>query len=459
MSKDGVAPSGNATAIDDASPAKLINSFGEDSEMEETPIKLQKIIRNGLVESKNVLEILKNDPRSPLYAVKSFESLNLKPELLRGVYNYGFNTPSKIQETALPTLLADPPQNMIAQSQSGTGKTAAFVLAMLSRVDVSLSHPQVLVLSPTYELACQTGEVASKISMFAPQITQRYVVKGEYLPRGSKITEHILFGTPGKVLDWSRGFFDLKKIKVFVLDEADLMISLQGHQDQSIRIKKQLSRDCQMMLFSATYDITVMKFAENIIENPIIIRLRREEECIDNIGQYWVDCPTPEDKFAAISNIYGVVTIGQAVIFCQTRRTAAWLVEKMQDEGHAVGLLSGELSVEDRMQVLDNFRDGQHEKVLIATNLAARGIDVPQVTFVVNYDLPIDPENYERADCETYLHRIGRSGRFGKQGLAINLVDSERSLKHLRQIETHFRRPIHKLDTEDPEQIEKIQRD
>lgn len=420
---------------------------------------LQKVIRKGLVENKNDLEIQRKDPKSPLYSVKSFEALNLKPQLLKGVYSMGFNAPSKIQETALPTLLADPPQNMIAQSQSGTGKTAAFVLSMLSRVDTSKPYPQVLCLSPTYELALQTGEVASRMSQFAPELTIRYAVRGEELSRGTKITDHIIIGTPGKVLDWSLKFrfFDLKQIRVFVLDEADVMIATQGHQDQSIRIHKNLSPQCQMMLFSATYDVNVMNFAENIIKDPVVIRLRKEEESLDNIGQYWVDCATPEAKFNAISNIYGVVTIGQAMIFCQTRNTAKWLVDKMTTEGHAVALLSGELSVEDRISVLDRFRDGL-EKILVTTNVMARGIDVEQVTIVVNYDMPTE-RNETTADCETYLHRIGRTGRFGKHGLAINLIDSETSLNILNEIERHFGKPIIKLDAHDMDAIEKIQKD
>lgn len=152
----------------------------------------------------------------------------------------GFNAPSKIQETALPTLLADPPQNMIAQSQSGTGKTAAFVLAMLSRVDTSKDYPQVLCLSPTYELAIQTGEVAAKMAQFCPEIKIRFAVRGEEIGRNAKLSDHIIIGTPGKLMDWGIKFkvFDLKKIRVFVLDEADVMIATQGHQDQCIRIHK-----------------------------------------------------------------------------------------------------------------------------------------------------------------------------------------------------------------------------
>lgn len=416
---------------------------------------LMKIIRKGLVESKLDLEVQRKDPSSPLYSVKTFEALHLKPELLQGVYAMGFNAPSKIQETALPTLLADPPQNMIAQSQSGTGKTAAFVLAMLSRVNPLKNYPQVICLSPTYELAIQTGEVAAKMAKFCPEIKLRYAVRGEEIAKGSKLTDHIIIGTPGKLMDWGIKFraFDLKKISVFVLDEADVMIATQGHQDQCIRIHKQLSSSCQMMFFSATYEREVMEFAEYIVPNPIVIRLAREQESLDNIKQYYVKCRNQDEKYQAISNIYGVITVGQAIIFCHTRKTASWLSGKMSKDGHSVAVLSGDLTVEQRLAVLDRFRAGL-EKVLITTNVLSRGIDVEQVTIVVNFDLPMD--QHQRADCETYLHRIGRTGRFGKNGIAINLVDSDRSMQICRSIEGHFQKKIQLLDAENSDEIEKI---
>ncbi|XP_053687392.1 DEAD-box helicase Dbp80 [Sabethes cyaneus] len=416
---------------------------------------LMKIIRKGLVESKLDLEVQRKDPSSPLYSVKTFEALHLKPELLQGVYAMGFNAPSKIQETALPTLLADPPQNMIAQSQSGTGKTAAFVLAMLSRVNPLKNYPQVICLSPTYELAIQTGEVAAKMAKFCPEIKLRYAVRGEEIAKGAKLIDHIIIGTPGKLMDWGIKFraFDLKKISVFVLDEADVMIATQGHQDQCIRIHKQLSPSCQMMFFSATYEREVMEFAEYIVPNPIVIRLAREQESLDNIKQYYVKCRNQDEKYQAISNIYGVITVGQAIIFCHTRKTASWLSGKMSADGHSVAVLSGDLTVEQRLAVLDRFRAGL-EKVLITTNVLSRGIDVEQVTIVVNFDLPMDQQG--RADCETYLHRIGRTGRFGKNGIAINLVDSDRSMQLCRSIETHFKKRIQLLDAENSDEIEKI---
>ncbi|KAL1116602.1 hypothetical protein AAG570_005074, partial [Ranatra chinensis] len=428
---------GNASSQPSSSPPPPEQNDEEKEFSKAEKSLLQKITRTKLIVSKNDIEIQRQDPYSPLHSVKSFEALPLKPQLLKGVYEMGFNAPSKIQETALPILLAEPPQNMIAQSQSGTGKTAAFVLAMLSRVNPANMYPQVLCLSPTYELAIQTGEVAAKMGQFCDDIRFRYAVRGEDLPRGTRLTEHIVIGTPGKVMDWGVKFkfFDLNKIMVFVLDEADVMIATQGHQDQSFRIRRELSEQCQIMFFSATYDDEVMEFAKGIVPNPVLIRLRREEESLDNIKQFYVVCHSHEAKYNAIANIYGGITIGQAMIFCQTRRTASWLAEKMTRDGHAVALLSGELSVEQRISILDRFREGK-EKVLITTNVLSRGIDIEQVTIVVNFDMPVDMNR--RADCETYLHRIGRTGRFGKTGYAINLVSPTEVTTVIKEIQDHF---------------------
>ncbi|EDW81760.1 uncharacterized protein Dwil_GK12237 [Drosophila willistoni] len=444
----------NAASSNSPASKSSEDSQADNADPAETSL-LIKILGKGLVNTKLSLDIQQKNPNSPLHSVKTFEALHLKPELLKGIYAMGFNTPSKIQETALPTLLADPPQNMIAQSQSGTGKTAAFVLAMLSRVNTALNHPQVLCLSPTYELAIQTGEAAARMGQFSPDIKLRFAVRGEEVDRSSKITEHILIGTPGKMLDWGLKFrlFDMKKITVFVLDEADVMIATQGHHDQCIRIHKMLKTSCQMLFFSATYNKEVMDFARLIVTDPTIIRLMREEESLDNIKQYYVKCKNEDGKYNAIQNIYGCISIGQAIIFCHTRKTASWLASKMSKDGHSVAVLSGDLTVEQRLAVLDRFRSGL-EKVLITTNVLSRGIDIEQVTIVVNFDLPIDSRG--KADCETYLHRIGRTGRFGKSGIAINLVDSEKSMEVCAAIEKHFQKDIEFLNTDNADDIGKI---
>ena len=253
-------------------------------------------------------------------------------------------------------------------------------------------------------------------------------------------------------------FFDPKKIKVFVLDEADVMIDTQGHRDQSLRIHKSLDPSrCQLMFFSATFDEPVMQFAECIAPNAIIIRLEKEKESLDNIQQFYVQCYNDQDKYNALANLFGTISMGQAFIFCATKKSASWLSEKLRKDGHAVGLISGDLTVEERTVALQRFRDGI-ERVLIATNVMARGIDVDQVTVVINYDLPVNNDTKE-IDYETYLHRIGRTGRFGKFGLAINFVDSPKTLSMIIKLEKHFEKKIKELNASEIEALEGINRD
>ncbi|XP_053704746.1 ATP-dependent RNA helicase DDX19A isoform X2 [Synchiropus splendidus] len=367
----------------------------------------------------------------------------------------GFNRPSRIQENALPMMLAQPPQNLIAQSQSGTGKTAAFSIAMLSHVDPQKQWPQCLCISPTYELALQIGQVIQQMGKFCPEVKMAYAIRGNRVARGVTLSEQIVIGTPGTILDWSTKYkiIDPKKITMFVLDEADIMIALQGHRDQSIRIHRHLTKDCQMLLFSATFEDSVWKFAKQVIPDPNIIRLKREEETLDTIQQFYILCQNKEDKFSALCNLYGTLTIAQTIIFCHTRRIAAWLSGRLIEEGHQVALLSGEMTVEQRAAVIERFRNGK-EKVLVTTNVCSRGIDVEQVSLVVNFDLPVDLEG--NADNETYLHRIGRTGRFGKKGFAVNMVENNKSMEIINQIEMHFNRKIKKLDPANLEELERI---
>ncbi|XP_070304121.1 ATP-dependent RNA helicase DDX19A isoform X1 [Salvelinus sp. IW2-2015] len=439
------------------------NVEGEEKEDKAAQSLLNKMIHTSLVNTTNQVEVLQRDPNSPLYSVKTFEELRLKDKLLKGVYDMGFNRPSKIQENALPMMLAEPvyypsgyrPQNLIAQSQSGTGKTAAFVLAMLSHVDPTNKWAQCLCIAPTYELALQTGKVIEQMGKFYPEVKLAYAIRGNKLDRGAKLQEQIVIGTPGTVLDWCSKLkiINPKKISVFVLDEADVMIATQGHQDQSIRIQRMLPKECQMLLFSATFEDSVWKFAERVVPDPNVIKLKREEETLDTIKQYYVLCSDKEEKFTALCNIYGAITIAQAMIFCHTRRTAGWLAAELTKEGHVVALLSGEMTVEQRAAIIERFREGK-EKVLVTTNVCSRGIDVEQVSVVINFDLPMDKDG--NADNETYLHRIGRTGRFGKRGLAVNMIDSKHSMNILNQIEEHFNKKINKLDTDDLDEIEKI---
>ena len=427
---------------------------------------MNKALCNKLRHTTNKVEVMQRDSNSVLYSVKSFEELNIPQPLLRGIYDMGFSKPSRIQETALPILFQDGDgsdgsslrrTNLIAQSQSGTGKTAAFLLASLYRIRPEQAYPQVIILSPTYELALQTAQVARQMAKYLPSISIRNVVRGEILQRGHCMTEQILIGTPGKMIDWAMKykFFDIKKIAVFVLDEADVMIDTQGLGAQSIKLKQFLPSDCQIMLFSATYTDEVTKFAYSVVPPPVqVLRLRVEQQSLDNIAQYYIEVASEVDKYEALANIFGTISIGQAFIFVETKISASRLVQQLRADGHSVGLISGDLTVEQRNEALRRFRDGE-ERVIVATNLMARGIDIEQVTLVINYDLPVNVSTKE-VDHETYLHRIGRTGRFGKEGLAINFVDSQRALEMIQILERHFGKRIKKLDATDVDEIEKI---
>ncbi|XP_037704565.1 ATP-dependent RNA helicase DDX19A-like [Choloepus didactylus] len=193
--------------------------------------------------------------------------------------------------------------------------------------------------------------------------------------------------------------------------------------------------------------------AQKVVPDPNIIKLKREEETLDTIKQYYVLCNNRDEKFQALCNLYGAITIAQAMIFCHTRKTASWLAAELSKEGHQVALLSGEMMVEQRAAVIERFREGK-EKVLVTTNVCARGIDVEQVSVVINFDLPVDKDG--NPDNETYLHHIGRTGRFGKRGLAVNMVDSKHSMNILNRIQEHFNKKIERLDTDDLDEIEKI---
>ncbi|KAK6738631.1 hypothetical protein RB195_020631 [Necator americanus] len=403
----------------------------------------------------------RNDPRSPLHSIRSFRDLRLRPELLEALNLLGFTQPSKIQEFALPLLIMEPPTNIIAQSQSGTGKTATFVLTMLSRVDPSNKYPQCLCLAPTYELAIQIGDVVAKMAQFMPDVAVHYAVRG--VKPSAPITEQIIIGTPGKLVDYLTKYncLDASHIRCLVLDEADVMINQAGYTQQSTQIYniiEEASPVVQTMLFSATYGEDVVKFAMQLIKNAVTVTLKREDQSLPNIKQYFVECPGRDAKYQAVVELYSGLTIASCVIFTHTRRSASWLAERMIEKGHLVGVLHGEMSVEERAASIEQFKEGIF-KVLITTNVCARGIDVSQVTIVINYDPPLLYENPTEPDYDTYLHRIGRTGRFGKAGIAINFVDSREALAIIKKIEAFFGKPIPKLDPSDLEQLEAVEND
>ncbi|KAF8843699.1 DEAD-domain-containing protein [Paxillus ammoniavirescens] len=400
------------------------------------------------------------DPNSPLFSVKSFEQLGLHQDLLKGLYALGFSKPSKIQERALPLLLANPPQNMIGQSQSGTGKTAAFVLTMLSRVDFSINKTQAICLAPSRELARQIMSVVVAMGKFTPVQTE-YAIKDNLPKDVSRMTAHIVVGTPGTMIDLlRRNVIDSSGIKVFVLDEADNMLDQDGLGEQTLRVKNLLAKaKPQIILFSATFPDHVRNFANKFAPLANKIELQKEELSVEGIRQFYMDCRDEEHKYDILVSLYQLLTIGQSIIFCQHRHTADRISQRMTVEGHKVASLHGAKNATERDTIIDSFREGR-EKVLITTNVIARGIDILQVNMVVNYDLPLMNErgnqhsNDARPDVETYIHRIGRTGRFGRKGISINFVHDKRTWSYMEEIENTLGKKIIRIETDDLDEME-----
>ncbi|KFD54884.1 hypothetical protein M513_04318 [Trichuris suis] len=388
----------------------------------------------------------------------TFEQLGLKSEILQGVYNYPYQSPSLIQSAVISAVLEDQPKDMIVQSQNGTGKTAAFAVTILEKVDLSMKWPQCVCVAPTYELAVQVGSVIQKLGAFMPELRICLAVRETDEQEANctdRITDHVIVGTPGTIIRWSfsQKRLDFSKVKLFVVDEADVMINTGNLGKQTSRIVSRLPRNCQKLFFSATLDENSEAFLHGLCDRPMIFRLRDEELSLDNVFQFYVQCENDEDKFAAIVDVYNSMIIGQCMIFCRTRRSAHDLWRNMREAGHAVSLLTAELTVRERAVCLQNFRNGT-DRVLIVTNVCARGIDVPYLNLVVNYDLPILRDG--TADFYSYLHRIGRSGRFGMSGVALTFVQNAAEVKIVEQIACHFGKPINYLTREQLKAIDEI---
>ncbi|KAG6841437.1 hypothetical protein C0991_011107 [Blastosporella zonata] len=421
------------------------------------------------------------DSKSPLHSVKTFEELGLHKDLLTGIYDMGFSKPSNIQETALPLLLANPPTNMIGQSQSGTGKTAAFVLTMLSRIDYTINKPQALCLAPSRELARQIMLVVRAMGKYTPVQTE-FAIKDTPL---TNPTAHIVVGTPGTVHNLmrqkapDRQVIDLSAIKVFVLDEADIMLGQEGLGDQILRIKKCVvnslnftpttesqcnssmlprSQPVQIILFSATFPDYVRSYSSKFAPNANKIELQKEELSVDNIRQFYMDCKSESDKYRVLESLYQLLTISQSIIFCRHKRTVNEIAGELAKKYHKVASLHGNMEASERDAIINRFQKGD-VKVLITTNVMARGIDIAQVNMVVNYDMPVMHERGktadERPDIETYIHRIGRTGRFGRKGISINFVHDEKTWNQMNQIEKALSKSIVRIETHDIDEMEK----
>ena len=328
--------------------------------------------------------------------------------------------------------------DVIAQAQSGTGKTATFSISVLQSIDVNLKEPQALILAPTRELALQIQKVVLALGDFMG-LSSHACIGGTKISEDIAILQsgvQVVVGTPGRVFDMiqNRRAFNTKHMKMFVLDEADEMLS-RGFKDQIYDVFQLMPETTQVVLLSATMPAEVLEVTKKFMRDPIRILVKRDELTLEGIKQFYVAVDKEDWKLDTLCDLYETVTITQAVIFCNTRRKVDWLTDKLQAREFTVSAMHGDMDQAQRDVIMKEFRSGS-SRVLIATDLLARGIDVQQVSLVINYDLPSNRENY--------IHRIGRGGRFGRKGVAINFVSGD-DVRAMRDIEQFYNTQIEEM--------------
>lgn len=367
-------------------------------------------------------EIVENAVVEEIKVYDTFDVMDLPEEILRGVYGIGFEKPSAIQQRGIVPIKNG--RDVLAQAQSGTGKTGTFLTGALSRVDPTLKKIQVLVLVPVRELAQQIEGVAKSISRYMNNQNGLNVYSatgGPPLREDVRAIEkgcQVLIGTPGRIYDlMNRNVLSREHIRVLIFDEADQMLEDRFKEQVMCILDKGFPATTQVALFSATMDEDVIEVARKLLRNPVRILINNAAEVpLDGIKQLYVDLEQEDWKFDVLLDLYQQLTISQALIYCNTRKRADWLAEKMGQHGFPLSVIHGEMDVEERKKRMAEFRQGS-VRVMISTDMLARGIDVQQVSLVINYELPVEKANY--------IHRIGRAGRFGRKGVTINLISPE----------------------------------
>ena len=360
----------------------------------------------------------------------SFENLNLHPHILKAIIDSGYTTPTPIQKQAIPELLAG--RDIMASAQTGTGKTAAFMLPALHHLatpsKINCRGPRILVLTPTRELALQVSEAASKYGKYLHRIKVVSILGGMPYPLQNKLLSQpvdILVATPGRLIDHiQRGRVNFSRLEMLVLDEADRMLDM-GFIDDVEKIASSISNDHQTLLFSATLDNTITKVANRLLKSPKRIQIATQQTKMDNIEQRLHHVDDLSHKNKLLDHLLSDINLKQAIVFTATKRDADKLADNLSSQGHVASALHGDMNQRERTRTLTNLRHGRL-RILVATDVAARGIDVAGITHVINFDLP--------KFAEDYVHRIGRTGRAGASGIAVSFASGKDSV-HLKKIE------------------------
>jgi len=367
--------------------------------------------------------------------------MDLREPLLRGIFALGFEKPSAIQQRAINPIIKG--RDIIAQAQSGTGKTATFAIAVLQRIKPKLHAIQALILSPTRELAQQSYSVIKKLSQYM-DVAYALTIGGTGVQEDTHNVGQrpdIVVGTPGRVSHLLKErALDASCLTMLVIDECDEMLAA-GFKDQIREITQLLPSDTQIILMSATMPPDVLDVAQKFMRNPQHILINKEEVTLEGIRQFFIMLDQEKWKFDTLCDLYDHINITQAVIFCNTKTAVEKLDKELTEKAFTVSSIHSDLTQEERNKIMNEFRQGG-SRILIATDLLARGIDVQQVSCVINYDVPTNRENY--------IHRIGRSGRFGRKGVAINFV-TPADTRMLKDIETFYSTKIEEMPENIPQ--------
>lgn len=373
---------------------------------------------------------------------KNFEGLNLNEFLLKGVYIYGFTKPSPIQIKGIESINTG--KDCLLQSQSGTGKTATYLLGVLNKIEEN-DKTQCVIITPTRELSDQVYNVARELSKFTNITIEKCVGGTNITESKDKLKKaNVIIGTIGRI----HHMINEKKLlthscKTIVIDEADDILA-DGINDKLEYIFEKMPIGNQTILISATMNVNVFNFSKKLMHDPIKILLKNTEIAVDLISQFYIDVESEDYKFDTLMDLYNLMSTSQAIIFCNTIRKVDWLKENLEKNNFTITCIHGKMQQTERDSVVNQFREGK-TRLLLTTDVLARGIDIPEVNLVINYDLP--------PNKETYIHRIGRCGRFGKKGVSISMVKSsdQSDIKTLQRMKQFYKLDIKEM----PADIEK----
>ena len=368
---------------------------------------------------------------------ENFDSLNLNENLLKGVYLHGFTQPSSIQIKGINSINTG--KDCILQSQSGTGKTATYLLGVMNRIDPSEKTCQSIIITPTRELADQVYNVALVLSKYTDYKVVKCIGGTDISESQNDLkTATIIIGTLGRLYHMiSTKKINIHKLKMIVLDEADDLL-YDGIPEKIEEIFEKSPIGVQVLLISATMCTNVFNFSKKLMHDPIKILLKNNEIIVDLISQFYVDIETEEYKFDTLLDLYNLISTSQVIIFCNTIRKVEWLEQNLKENNFPITVINSNMTQQQRDEVVKEFREGK-TRLLLTTDLLSRGIDIPQVNMVVNYDLP--------ANKETYVHRIGRCGRFDKKGISITMIKSSDpyDIKTLNRMKYYYKMDIKQM--------------